>query len=214
MRTRSLVAAALVSAALITSIGFPKLSGADASPHRERDRPVQVNVLGPRAFENVGVANKDFAVDLDLRYPSLTTAGFTGVQLTGPGGHATAGPGLFGVGADDKVPGLVVLLSGTTAGSGKNLAGVFNLTTVGNRNRHSATIHDTWLVGAAAFGTGASKLTVAVVGDLNHNGVFDDAPNDVPDADHNGTVDARDLKAFGVASNIAVIPFTINPDAA
>ena len=40
------------------------------------------------------------------------------------------------------------------------------------------------------------------VADKNGNGVFDDAPDVVPDADGDGIVGTRDLKAFGVASNI------------
>jgi hypothetical protein len=220
MRHRSLSFAAL-AAALLTGIAVAP-RGADALPRAPRDgyapgRPVRVEVLSPRAFEKVGVANAGFTVDLNLRYPSLRAAGFNGLQLTGPAGHANIppAPGAFGAGADEKVPGLVVLLSTTVnGGPGQNLAGVFNLTTVGNRNRSSATIQETWLVGAAGFGTGRTQLTVAVVDDLDHDGVFDDAPASVPDADHDGKVDARDLNALGVASNIATVSFSINPDAA
>jgi hypothetical protein len=104
----------------------------------------------------------------------------------------------------------VVLMANANAGSGQNVAGLFNLTMVADRGRYDATIQDTWLVGAPVFGTGPTKVTVAVVDDLDHDGVYDDAPNVVPDADHNGRVDATDLRALGVASNIAVVPFSIS----
>jgi hypothetical protein len=57
-------------------------------------------------------------------------------------------------------------------------------------------------------------VTVAVVDDLDGNGVYDDAPDVVPDADGNGRVDAWDLRDLGVASNIAVVPFSISGDPA
>ena len=56
----------------------------------------------------------------------------------------------------------------------------------------------------------AQFLTVAEVADLNHNGIYDDAPNVVTDVNYDGKVDANDLKAIGVASNIVTVPFHIN----
>lgn len=53
-------------------------------------------------------------------------------------------------------------------------------------------------------------LTVAVVDDLDGNGVLDDAPGVVPDADHDGDVDRRDLEALGLASEVDSVPFRIN----
>jgi hypothetical protein len=44
-----------------------------------------------------------------------------------------------------------------------------------------------------------------MVADLNHNGVFDDAPDVVTDANHDGRINAADLTALGVASNIKTI---------
>jgi hypothetical protein len=87
---------------------------------------------------------------------------------------------------------------------------VFNLTTVGDRGDESVTIHDTWLVGAPAFGTGRTTLTVAVVADLDDNGVYDDAPDVVEDADEDGDVDRRDLNALGVASDVETVRFAID----
>ncbi len=45
--------------------------------------------------------------------------------------------------------------------------------------------------------------------DLNGDGVYDDAPAVIPDADGNGVCD--DLKAFGLASNVARATFFIGP---
>ena len=55
-----------------------------------------------------------------------------------------------------------------------------------------------------------TTLTVAVVDDLNQDGVFNDAPNVVPDLNNDGRVDAQDLDLLGVASNIVTVPFRIN----
>jgi hypothetical protein len=210
LRYFRLLGIGLIAAALG---GIISPAAANARVETDSDRkPIQVTVLAPRAAENVGISGSGFAVDLHLRYPSLQKAGFNGLQLTGPAGHANIPPlpGLFGAGKDEKVPGLVVLISTATAGPGQNFAGVFNLTMVGDRKPGKAVIHDQWLVGAASFGTGNTRLTVAVVDDLDHNGVFDDAPNQVPDADRDGDVDKLDLLALGVASNITSVPFAIN----
>jgi hypothetical protein len=67
-------------------------------------------------------------------------------------------------------------------------------------------------VGAPLFGEGESTSYVAVAPDKDKNGVFDDAPASVPDADGDGDVDKKDLEAFGVASNIEEVPFVINPN--
>ncbi len=174
--------------------------------------PVRIVVHAPEPAENVGISGSGFAVDLRLRYQSLQQAGFSGLQLTGPAGHNNIPPfpGLFGAGKDDKLPGVVVLLSTANAGQGQNFAGVFNQTMVGDRKPGRAVIHDQWLVGAAAFGTGNTKLTVAVMDDLNGNGVLDDAPDRVSDQDGDGDVDKFDLAEIGVASNIVTVPFSIN----
>ena len=70
-------------------------------------------------------------------------------------------------------------------------------------------------MGAAIAGQNVnSTLTVAVVKDLNRDGIFSDAPNVVPDLNNDGRIDARDLKLLGVASNIVTVPFRINGDPA
>jgi hypothetical protein len=40
--------------------------------------------------------------------------------------------------------------------------------------------------------------------------VFNDAPNVVTDLNHDGRIDAQDLKLLRVASNIVTVPFRIN----
>lgn len=52
---------------------------------------------------------------------------------------------------------------------------------------------------------------VAVAADLNGDGIFNDAPDVVPDANGDGVVDAKDLKAIGLASKVAQVTFSINP---
>jgi hypothetical protein len=52
-------------------------------------------------------------------------------------------------------------------------------------------------------------LRVAVAADKNKDGIYNDAPAVVPDANHDGRINAADLEAYGVASNIAVVPFEI-----
>jgi hypothetical protein len=53
-------------------------------------------------------------------------------------------------------------------------------------------------------------LRVAVAADKNKDGIYNDAPAVVPDANGDRRIDAADLKAYGVASNIAVVPFQIS----
>jgi hypothetical protein len=55
---------------------------------------------------------------------------------------------------------------------------------------------------------------VAVVKDLNHDGIYNDAPDVVADANHDGRITSRDLTALGVASNIVRVPFHISADPA
>jgi hypothetical protein len=119
------------------------------------------------------------------------------------------------------MPGLVVLTSTTNntlpgfSGPGTNLANLFNLTGITNRDSKETELWDTWIVGAAIAGQNVdTTLTVAVIDDLNHDGVFNDAPNVVPDLNHDGRINAADLKLLGVASNIVTVPFRINGDPA
>ncbi|MHB1473731.1 MAG: hypothetical protein ACYCV4_08890 [Dermatophilaceae bacterium] len=187
-------------------------------------KPVSVEVLTPAHGDNAGIGGARWFVDLDIEYPGgLAKAGFSGLQLTGPAAHNNSAPfpGAFSTGRDDRLPGLVVLTSTTNAtlpgfsGPGTNLANLFNLTGVTNRTTNKAEIWDTWIVGTPIAGKDVNTvLTVAVVDDLNHNGIYDDAPAVLTDLNGDGSVDARDLKKLGVASNIETVQLHLNGDGA
>ena len=176
------------------------------------DRPVKVQVFAPRPGDDVGKQSKGFFVDLAVQYPSLASSG-ADFQLTGPGAHQNQAPfpGAFAPGVDEKLPSLIVLLSTSTLGArnAQNLANLFNLT--GFTNQKTNEIWDTWLVGAPAFGRNVrSVLRVAVAADKNKDGIYNDAPAVVPDANHDGRITAVDLRAYGLASDIVTVPFRIS----
>jgi len=222
-RLTSTTRAAAAAVATATAAGglFLSSPGAVADQGGNRDEPVGVQVLAPRPGSDAGISGSGWFIDLaiDFATTDLAATGFTGVQLTGPGGHNNIppAPGAFGTGHDDRLPGLVVLASTTTStlpgfsGPGTNLAGLFNLTGVSDRSDDGTQLSDTWLVGAPVAGSGVdSVLTVAVVDDLDRNGVFDDAPDVVEDADGDGRIDRRDLQALGLASHVVRVPFHVN----
>ena len=60
------------------------------------------------------------------------------------------------------------------------------------------------------FGQGKTKIYVAIAADVNKDGIYNDAPNIIPDADGNGKCNKKDIEAFGVASNIVKEKFFIN----
>ncbi|MEP7201084.1 MAG: hypothetical protein ABI894_00640 [Ilumatobacteraceae bacterium] len=227
MRNRHLLITAIAAASVVALI--PTLNNAQASnskhPAQGGHTPVEVEVFAPERHDNAGTDGKGWLVDLEITYPgtSLATAGFSGLQLTGPAAHNNVAPfpGTFSTGQDDRLPGLVVMTSTTNAtipgfsGAGTNLANLFNLTGVTDRTANDFELWDTWIVGAPIAGTNIdTTLTVAVIADLNGNGIYDDAPPVVTDLNGDGTVDKKDLKLLGVASNIVVVPFHINGDPA
>ncbi|GAA3370118.1 hypothetical protein GCM10020367_15480 [Streptomyces sannanensis] len=202
-------------------------AGADTARHAEAstEKPIKVEVLAPERRDNAGVEGKGWFVDLKLTFRGtpLAATGFTAPQLTGPATHNNTAPfpGTFSTGQDDRLPGLVVLSSTTNdvrpgfSGPGTNLANLFNLSGITDRSSEKTELWDTWIVGDSIAGKDVdSVLTVAVVDDLNHDGVYNDAPNVVKDVNGDGKIDARDLKAQGVASNIVTVPFHINGSAA
>ena len=229
-RTLILSVAALVGAASLAPVlpsafaGDSGESAAAASKDDSHSKPVHLDVLAPSSGDNAGTEGKGWFVDLDIDYPAtgpdgLTASGFTGLQLTGPGVHNDKPPfpGTFGTGKDDRLPGLVVLTSTTNStmpgfsGPGTNLANLFNLTGITNRTADKTEIWDTWIVGAAIAGKDVdTTVTVAVIADLNKNGVYDDAPDVVKDMNGDGVIDAKDLKMIGVASNIKTVKFHLN----
>ena len=210
MRKRTLLTAMALVA--LAAVGTATATAANArKASKKGSSAVQVDVFSPREGDVAGKLSKGSFVDLAVRYPSLAASG-ADFQLTGPTAHQNQAPfaGAFGAGADEKVPGLIVLLSTTTVGAknAQNLANLFNLT--GFTNQKTNEIWDTWIVGAPSFGKNVhSVLRVAVAADKNKDGIYNDAPAVVPDANHDGRINAADLEAYGVASNIAVVPFEI-----
>ncbi|MBI1757856.1 MAG: hypothetical protein HYR62_01280 [Actinobacteria bacterium] len=217
------VAATALLATALPAAGAANASGEDTSDtadlHAPR-HPVSVEVFAPGNRDNAGDEGAGWFVDLAVSYPgSPAAAGFTARQLTGPAGHNNIppSPGTFSPGKDDRLPGLVVLTSTTTAartgfsGPGTNLANLFNVTGITDRSATSTEIWDTWIVGADIAGRDVDTvLTVAVVDDLNHDGIYNDAPSVVADLNGDGVVDAKDLRALGVASTIETVHFHIN----
>jgi hypothetical protein len=214
-------AAALGGAMFLAPMGAQ--AGEDGSGNG--NKPVDISVFAPEEDANAGISGTGWFVDMEVDFDQtpLAATGFNGLQLTGPAGHNNIppAPGLFGVGKDDKMPGLVVLTSTTSStlpgfsGPGTNLAGLFNITGVTNRTPEETELWDTWLVGAPVAGSNVdTTLTVAEIADNDHNGKYDDAPNVVLDQNGDGRVDAKDLKILGVASNIVKIPFHISGDPA
>jgi hypothetical protein len=173
--------------------------------------PVTVSLFSPASGDRVNPTG--WFVDLAADYNTgLARTGFTTPQLTGPAGHnnIAPAPGAFGPGHDDKYPGLIVLLSTAKAGRGQNLANLFNLTGVTNTTPSKTQLWSTWLVGAPAFGANVTSVVyVAIAADKNRDGIYNDAPDVVPDSDGDGLIGVRDLKAFGVASNVERHKFSI-----
>ena len=176
-----------------------------------------VEIWVPRQGDHVGIGGRGYIVDLGIEFDTgdLDATGFNGLQITGPGPLNNVGPhpGTFSPGRDDRMPGLVVLLSTTAiaAGPGTNLANLFNVTGVTRLQDDEIELWDTWIIGAPNFGRGVeSTLHVAMVADLDGNGVLDDAPDVVPDSDGDGDVDKDDLEALGLASNVEKVTFFIN----
>ena len=138
-----------------------------------RAKPVRIEVFAPERGANAGASGFGWFVDMEVDFlgKNLQQAGFSGLQLTGPGVHNNVPPfpGAFSTGQDDRMPGLVVLTSTTNntlpgfSGPGTNLANLFNLTGITNRDSKETELWDTWIVGAAIAGQNVNTtLTVAV----------------------------------------------------
>lgn len=222
------IGAPLVAAAAIATLAYttggPTVATAKEDKRSSDRTPAEVEVLAPESGHHAGIGGKGWFVDLEVEFDTpLEATGFTAEQLTGPGVHNNAPPfpGSFSAGQDDRLPGLVVLVSTTQTtradgsptgftGPGQNVANLFNLTGITDRTSHSTEVWDTWIVGAPLFGLDTkSTVYAAVAADANGDGVFNDAPNSVPDADSDGDVDRKDLRASGVASNIEKVKFFI-----
>jgi hypothetical protein len=186
-------------------------------------KAVKLEMLAPENGDRAGIGSRGFFVDLEAEFDApLEKTGFTGLQLTGPGAHNNVPPfpGTFSRGQDDRFPGLIVLLSTTQTeangtptgftGPGQNVANLFNLTGVTDRSENSTELWATWIVGAPLFGRNTPSTAYgAIAADKNGDGIYNDAPNSVPDADADGDVDQKDLKTFGTASNVEKADFFI-----
>ena len=195
---------------------IPPVAMADDKYERKK-YPVSVEMFAPDNGDRVGVGGRGWFVDLAIEFGgSLESSGFSDFQLTGPFGHDNIPPmpGTFSAGRDDRLPGLVVIMPTTTLGAGpcQNIANLFNLTGVTNLTDDEVEIWDTWIVGAPLFGVDTrTKILVAVADDLNGDGIYNDAPDVVEDINGDGRCTSRDLRALGLASNIAKARFYINP---
>lgn len=92
-------------------------SGAASGTHSS-GRPIDVEVFSPETGHVAGIEVGAGSYDLEVKFPGdLTSTGFNGLQLTGPATHANPAPfpGSFSPGQDDRMPGLVVLVCGTTS---------------------------------------------------------------------------------------------------
>ena len=190
---------------------------ADEYEHQSKyDKDVNIELFAPAKGDSVGIDGRGWFIDIAVQFEGdLSHTGFSGNQLTGPGPHNNVAPfpGTFSPGVDDRFSGLIVLLNTTTIGGGscQNLANLFNLTGVTNVTDDEVEIWDTWLVGAPLFGQATkSKTFIAVAADLNGDGIYNDAPAVVPDFNNDGKCDKKDLKAYGVSSNIVKSKFYIN----
>src|SRR5262245_28372234 len=166
---------------------------------------VNLEVFAPKDGTLAGVEGRGWFVDLRARFDGDLAS--TGVSIR------TAPPGGAGA-AKDNFPGLVVLVSSNAkvgAGAGQNLANLFNIIGVTDRDEadgNDTEIWATWIIGAANFGDKdtltESRLFVAVVDGL--------APNVVEDKNRDGIFDEKDLElmGFNIISDVVKRHFIVN----
>jgi hypothetical protein len=200
---------------LVGTVQVPRALADDAARGaREEEKSASIKVFAPGKGDVAGVGSRGFLVDLAVQFNSDLAGTGASLELTGPGPLQNAGPfpGTFSLGANlDHFPGLVVLLSSTTVGSGpgQNVANLFNINAVTDQDATGTEIWSTWIIGAPnAFGKVGEKtpshLFVAVVEGT--------APDVVADMDNNGAFNKKDLKLMGykVISNTPQVDFVVN----
>jgi hypothetical protein len=79
---------------------------------------------------------------------------------------------------------------------------------VTDRRADKTQLRASWQAAKPNFGSGASTVYVGLASDRNRDGILNDAPDTVPDADSDGDVDEKDLQAFG-ATSVQSVDFTI-----
>jgi hypothetical protein len=156
-----------------------------------------IHLFTPNSGDTSGIDGKGFFIDLktDVNVP---------LERSGFGGQGPAP----GIGKDSRNQSLIVLMSTAKAGAGQNLAGLFDVVGVTDRSADKTQIWATWQAGKPNFGSGPSTVTVALAGDRNHDGILNDAPDKVADANGDGVIDQKDLRAIG-ATSIRSVDFTI-----
>jgi hypothetical protein len=168
-----------------------------------RSNRVDLEVLSPKNNDLAGSLGRGFFIDLRATFHTNLAATGTAIR--------TAPPGPAGAAAE--FPGLVVLLSTTKAGAGpgQNLANLFNIMGVTDRDAalsRETEIAATWVIAAAKFGDADtltnSHLVVAVV--------EGPAPNVVTDVNGDGVIDEKDLELMGfhIISDVVKRHFTVN----
>lgn len=210
----AVAAGATLTALIGVATSGPETASADRGERPDDGKVAKVEVFAPEDGYRAGLGCVGWFIDLavDFEGVPLERTGFTGLQLTGPAAHNNTAPfpGTFSMGQDDRFQGLIVLVSTNGSGPGRNVANLFNLTGVTNRDDEEVQIWDTWIVGSTQFGCDTpSTVYAALAADKNGDGIYNDAPNAVPDSDADGDVDRGDLKAFGLASNVEKVDFFI-----
>ena len=191
---------AMMAALFITICAFAPVAQAKTN---SREHSAELEVFTPRNGDLAGVGGKGFFVDLRARFDGDLAS--TGVSIR------TAPPG--GTGAAPDFPGLVVLLSSSTvgAGAGQNLANLFNIIGVTDRDESlskDTEVWATWVIAAPKFGNAGtltkSRLLVAIVDGR--------APSVVTDQNGDGVIDEKDLEALGfhIISDVVKRHFTVN----
>jgi hypothetical protein len=206
LRRRRALAMAVTAAAASASIAYgagsgpldASAQGGSAAASSGAGASANIHLFTPNSGDRSGLDSKGFFIDLkaDMNLP---------LERSGFGGQGPAP----GIGQDKRFPGLIVMLSTTKAGAGKNLAGLFDIVGVTDSSADKTQLWATWQAGKPNFGTGPSTVYVAIAGDRNGDGILNDAPDTVPDSDGDGDVDQKDLQAIG-ASSIKAVDFTIN----
>jgi hypothetical protein len=204
LRRRRALAMAITAAAASASIAYGAGSGpldagaqGGSAASSGGGGSANIHLFTPTSGDRAGLESKGFFIDLkaDMNLP---------LERSGFGGQGPAP----GAGKDSRNQSLIVLMSTAKAGAGQNLAGLFDVVGVTDQSADKTQIWATWQAGKPNFGTGPSTVTVALAGDRNGDGVLNDAPDKVADADGDGDVDQKDLQAIG-ATSIKSVGFTI-----
>src|SRR5580765_4633342 len=97
MKKSRIVMAATV--AVVTAVANASTSAGSSTGASNRAKPVRIEVFAPERGANAGASGFGWFVDMEVDFlgMNLHQAGFSGLQLTGPGVHSNIPPfpGLF-----------------------------------------------------------------------------------------------------------------------